>query len=56
MMYLSLISRTLIFFLCAYVAYISSIPFVSAIWGFSAGIWFKLALESAFRIYFGSKY
>jgi hypothetical protein len=56
MMYIFLISKTLIFIFCACVAFSSSIPLISAIWGFSAGIWFKLALECAFHIYSGSKY
>jgi hypothetical protein len=37
-----------IFVLCSFIAYTSEIPTASALWGFSAGVWFTTSLKYFF--------
>jgi VIT1/CCC1 family predicted Fe2+/Mn2+ transporter len=41
----------LIFVLCATVALYSQLPFTSAIWGFSTGIWFMIVSTLVFGFF-----
>ena len=49
MTYLIFALRIVAFVVCAMIAFTSDVALVSAIWGFSSGVWFTLSLKSLFE-------
>lgn len=47
--HLILITQIIAFITCAAVAVTSELAIISALWGFSAGIWFMLTLKTIFN-------
>lgn len=52
---LLLIAQIALFLAFATIAFFSVIPIISALHGFSAGIWFTLALNSFFKLFYRLK-